>query len=137
MGRTFLCTLLLSATLSACAGGAAHTRDPITSQCGGQDAFVQLGQSFSTILKIIEGNPTDPDQAAAEINAYADERQAVTSCLRAVVPDLNARMDSDPALLKSYARTLGPAMQRHDALKVRMPEMFQHPGVLSAMKRLL
>ncbi|MDP6944994.1 MAG: hypothetical protein QF464_12650 [Myxococcota bacterium] len=109
----------------------------MSSECGEIKAFDELAKNLSTALRIIEANVGDPDQAVAELNAYAAERTATTTCLRAVMPALSEQMKSNRPLLRQYGRKLGPPFQKQQALRLAHPEIFAHPGIDQALRRLL
>ena len=134
--RIFAVTAL-SLALIACGGGNTQTRDEVPPECREIKAFEELAANLTMALRIIEANVTDPDQAVAELNAYADERTPTTTCLRAVMPALNEQMKSNRPLLREYGRKLGPPFQKKQELEKTHPEVFKHPGIDTALRRLL
>jgi hypothetical protein len=133
-----ICSLLL--LLLALGGGCATTGSdrPVSRgpECAGLDAFTELARSAGHIIDVMHKHPGDPDAAAAELDAYATERDPVTRCLRGMLPALDDRMDDDPQVLSDYARKVGPVVQRTAQAQKDMPEMFEHDGMRRAIQRL-
>ncbi len=135
--RQILLTLVILSLSPACGGGGAYRQGAPSAQCVGVEAFKALAKNLAMIVRIVEVNLADPDQVVAELHAFADERKTTTDCLRALMPQINEELGSNPAVLKRYAQVVAPEIQKHDELQKAHPEIFKYPGVREAIKRLL
>ncbi len=137
VARKTLLALSLAATLfAACATTGSNRPVARGPACDALDPFTELATTAMHILDVLEKHRGQPDAAAAELDTYATTRDPVTRCLRGQLPELNDRMDDDPAVLSEYARKVGPVVERTAAAKAEMPEMFDHPAIRASIDKL-
>ncbi len=138
-----LSTAMLVATIAAvavgsiaCGAGNQTTTAPrdVPDACRQLDIVAEAAATLATTLDIIEANNPDTRQAAAEIRMYGQERADVIQCVRLLIPAINARLESDRELLKSYARKVGPTQERASKLRKEIPAMFEDAEVRAAIK---
>ena len=122
--------------MAACAGASSSAGGHWGPECEPLEPLVEVVRSLDHVLDIIENNVGDPGKAAAEIHTYAVSREPVTRCLRAVMPEINDRLDTDQKLLVEYAKQVVPVQKRQARLAQQMPNMFEDERVIEALKRL-
>lgn len=127
---------LAAALLVGCASTGSNRPVARGPACDALDPFTELARTADHILDVLASHQGQPDAAAAELDAYATTRDPVTRCLRGQLPELNDRMDDDPAVLSDYARKVGPVVERTAAAKNEMPEMFDHPAIRASIDKL-
>ena len=108
--------------------------------CGGSDPMGQALDHQEAMLKILEDNKDNPEEAGKAMTAYSDKNKDSFAAIKAEGEKMEAKMKEDPEaamkMFAKYADRLKSLTDRTKKLTEANPDLMSNEAVMKAMSAL-